>query len=71
MPVGMAVFGPLANVRSVEFVLILAGVVTLAVAAVALLLPSGRRALAAARDHTDPLAHGSEESAAAAVSEPV
>jgi DHA3 family macrolide efflux protein-like MFS transporter len=70
MPVGMAVFGPLSNVQSVEFVLILAGVITLAVAAVALLLPSGRRALAAARDHTDPLAHGSEEPVAAAVSEP-
>jgi DHA3 family macrolide efflux protein-like MFS transporter len=69
MPVGMAVFGPLSNVQSVEFVLILAGAVTLAVAAIALLLPSGRRALSAARDHTDPLAHGSEEPATAAASE--
>jgi DHA3 family macrolide efflux protein-like MFS transporter len=61
MPVGMGVFGPLANVRSVEFVLVTAGIATFAVAAVALALPSGRRALHAARDHTDPLAHGREE----------
>lgn len=61
MPVGMAVFGPLANVRSVEFVLIAAGLATLVVAALALALPSGRRAMQAARDHTDPLAHGRSE----------
>lgn len=58
MPVGMAVFGPLANLRSVEFVLIMSGLTTLVVAAIALLLPSGRRAMRAARDHTDPLSHG-------------
>lgn len=58
MPVGMAAFGPLANLRSVEFVLIMAGLITLVVAAIALLLPSGRRAMRAARDHTDPLSHG-------------
>lgn len=58
MPVGMAVFGPLSNVYSVEFVLIVSGLVTFAVAAVALALPSGRRAIRAARDHADPLAHG-------------
>jgi DHA3 family macrolide efflux protein-like MFS transporter len=63
MPVGMAVFGPLSNVRSVEFVLIASGLVTFAVAAVALALPSGRRALRAASDHTDPLAHGRTEAA--------
>lgn len=61
MPVGMAVFGPLADVRSVEFVLIASGLVTFAVAAVALALPSGRRAMRAARDHADPLAHGHTE----------
>ena len=58
MPVGMAVFGPLADIRSVEFVLIVSGVATFVVAAVALALPSGRRALQAARDQADPLAHG-------------
>ncbi len=61
MPVGMAVFGPLANIRSVEFVLIMSGLVTLVVAALALLLPSGRRAMRAARDHADPLSHGHGE----------
>jgi DHA3 family macrolide efflux protein-like MFS transporter len=58
MPVGMAVFGPLANVYSVEAVLIIAGVVTFVAAALALFLPSGRRALRLARDHADPLSHG-------------
>lgn len=61
MPMGMAVFGPMANVRSVEFVLIAAGVATFVVAGAALTLPSGRRALRAARDHADPLAHGQPE----------
>lgn len=64
MPVGMAVFGPLADVRSAEFVLVASGLVTFAVAAVALALPSGRRAMRAARDHTDPLSHGHAEAAA-------
>ena len=61
MPVGMAVFGPLSNVRSVEFVLILSGLITFVAAAVALWSPSGRRALQAARSHTDPLSHGQAE----------
>ncbi len=65
MPVGMAVFGPLANLRSVEFVLIMSGLTTLVVAAIALLLPSGRRAMRAARDHTDPLSHGQVDAAEA------
>jgi len=64
MPVGMAVFGPLANVRSVEFVLIASGLVTFVVAAVALALPSGRRAMRAARDHAEPLSHGRPDAAA-------
>ena len=61
MPVGMAVFGPMANVRSVEFVLVAAGLITFVVAGVALALPSGRRALRLARDHSDPLSHGHAE----------
>ena len=66
MPVGMGVFGPLANVRSVEFVLVMAGLATFGVAAIALALPSGRRALRAARSHADPLAHGHTDEAASA-----
>lgn len=65
MPLGMAVFGPMANVRSVEFVLIAAGLVTFVVAAIALALPSGRRAIRSARDHSDPLSHGQTEEASA------
>ncbi|MGC3994930.1 MAG: MFS transporter [Propionicimonas sp.] len=63
MPVGMAVFGPLADVRSVEFVLVASGLVTFVAAAVALALPSGRRAIRAARDQADPLSHGRTEPA--------
>ncbi len=50
MPVGMSVFGPLANVVSVQTVLVVAGVATLVAAALALLLPAGQRAVRAARD---------------------
>lgn len=50
MPLGMAVFGPMANVVSVQTVLVIAGVATLVAAALALLLPAGRRALRAAKE---------------------
>lgn len=49
MPLGMVVFGPLADRFSVESLLVAAGVATFAVLAVALGLPSGRRAVAEAR----------------------
>lgn len=58
MPLGMAIFGPMAEVMSVEAVLVIAGVLMMIALAVALLVPAGRRALAAARVSTDPLAHG-------------
>lgn len=61
MPLGMAVFGPFADSYSVEAVLIVSGLTTIVVAALALTLPAGRRALAAARDHADPLSHGPAE----------
>lgn len=48
MPLGMAVFGPLADRFSVESLLIAAGVLMLVVALVAVALPSGRRAMTAA-----------------------
>ena len=63
MPVGMAIFGPLANLRSVEFVLITAGVATFVVAGVALALPSGRVGLRSAREHADPSVHGGTDAA--------
>ncbi|MFU8945366.1 MFS transporter [Mycetocola zhadangensis] len=61
-PVGMAVFGPLADVVSVQVLLIIAGFVTILVMTVAILLPSGRAAIAAAKEQKpldDPAhAHG-------------
>ncbi|HEX5858161.1 MAG TPA: MFS transporter [Microbacterium sp.] len=48
MPVGMLVFGPLADLVPVEWVLISAGILTFVVVALAVWLPSGRRAVAAA-----------------------
>jgi DHA3 family macrolide efflux protein-like MFS transporter len=52
MPVGMAVFGPLADRFAVETLLVAAGVALFAVVAVAMALPSGRRSMAAAGAHT-------------------
>nr|WP_245866466.1 MFS transporter [Diaminobutyricimonas aerilata] len=49
-PIGTVIFGPLADLWSVEAVLIGAGVLTVLVFIVALLLPSGRAAVAAARE---------------------
>lgn len=48
-PIGMTVFGPLADVVGVEMLLVIAGVLTVVVFSVALLVPSGRAAMAAAR----------------------
>ena len=48
-PIGMVVFGPLADVVSVQWLLIFAGIATIAVILVAIMLPSGRAAIAAAR----------------------
>ncbi|WP_199916468.1 MULTISPECIES: MFS transporter [Miniimonas] len=59
MPLGMAVFGPLADVWSVQTVLVVAGVGTLVATVVAVLVPTGRASLGAARDRTSALAFGS------------
>ncbi|MGA1835825.1 MFS transporter [Herbiconiux sp. 11R-BC] len=48
-PIGMTVFGPLADVVSVQLLLVLAGIATVLVITVAIALPSGRAAIAAAR----------------------
>ena len=45
MPLGMALFGPFADLLSIESLLVIAGVATFLVMAVAILLPSGRRAI--------------------------
>lgn len=56
MPVGMAVLGPLADIVSVELLLIVTGAMTLLVAVVSVLLPAGKRAVAAAHASTGPSA---------------
>ncbi|MCS5715621.1 MFS transporter [Herbiconiux sp. CPCC 205716] len=48
-PIGMTVFGPLADVISVQLLLVVAGAVTVLVVVVAIALPSGRAAIAASR----------------------
>ena len=48
MPLGMAVLGPLADVVSVEILLIVTGAATVLIAVLAVMLPAGRRATAAA-----------------------
>ena len=54
MPFGMAVFGPLADVVSVELLLIASGVLTFIVIGLALTLPAGRRAMSAAHAAAHP-----------------
>jgi DHA3 family macrolide efflux protein-like MFS transporter len=49
MPIGMAVFGPLADVWSVQSLLIVGGALMLGWSVLTLALPSGRRAIAAGR----------------------
>lgn len=49
MPIGMLVFGPLADVVPIEPLLVGAGLVTFVVVGLAVWMPSGRRAIAAAR----------------------
>lgn len=52
MPLGMALLGPLADVVSVESILIATGALTVVIALIAVLLPSGRRVIAAAHAST-------------------
>ncbi|WP_369819013.1 MFS transporter [Oerskovia sp. Root918] len=52
MPLGMLIFGPLADRYSVESLLIVSGALMFVVIAVATLVPSGRRAMRAADAHT-------------------
>ena len=52
MPLGMSILGPLADVVSVEILLIVTGLATVVIAVVAVILPAGRRAMAAAHAPT-------------------
>jgi DHA3 family macrolide efflux protein-like MFS transporter len=62
MPFGMVVFGPLADLMPIEWLLVAAGLLTFVVVGAAVWLPAGRRAVAAARaasQTTDPVAAAS------------
>lgn len=52
MPLGMLIFGPLADRFSVESLLVVSGALMFLVIAIAVLVPSGRRAMHAADAHT-------------------
>jgi DHA3 family macrolide efflux protein-like MFS transporter len=52
MPLGMLVFGPLADAVRVETILVATGILTFVVVGLALWLPAGRRAVAAAHEMT-------------------
>lgn len=52
MPIGMTVFGPLADIVEIEVLLVAAGLLTFTVIGAAVWLPAGRRAVAAARTAT-------------------
>jgi DHA3 family macrolide efflux protein-like MFS transporter len=52
MPLGMSILGPLADVVSVEILLVITGLATIVIAVVAVLLPAGRRAIRAAHAST-------------------
>jgi DHA3 family macrolide efflux protein-like MFS transporter len=65
MPIGMVVFGPLADVMPIEWLLVGAGLLAFAVVGGAVWLPAGRRAVTAAREAS----HVSDPAAAAAAAE--
>lgn len=52
MPIGMTVFGPLADIVEIEVLLVAAGLLTFTVIGAAVWLPAGRRAVAAAHTAT-------------------
>ena len=52
MPIGMAVLGPLADLVSVELLLIVTGAATVVIATLAVVLPAGKKAMAAAHAST-------------------
>jgi DHA3 family macrolide efflux protein-like MFS transporter len=52
MPLGMAILGPLADIVSVEILLIVTGSATVVTALIAITVPGGKRAIAAAHEST-------------------
>jgi DHA3 family macrolide efflux protein-like MFS transporter len=67
MPIGMVAFGPLADVMPIEVLLVAAGVLTFVVVGLAVGLPAGQRAIAAARRAAE--VAGQDPAAAAAAVE--
>ncbi|KQZ86150.1 MFS transporter [Microbacterium sp. Root166] len=65
MPLGMVVFGPLADVMPIELLLIAAGILTFVVIGLAVWLPAGQRAIAAAREASQVAEHDPAAAAAA------
>ena len=65
MPLGMVVFGPLADVMPIEILLIAAGILTFVVIGLAVWLPAGQRAIAAAREASQVAEHDPAAGAAA------
>ena len=68
MPVGMVVFGPLADAVPIETLLIAAGILTFVVIGLAVWLPAGQRAITAARQASQ-VAAGADPATRAAVVE--
>lgn len=52
MPLGMAILGPLADVVPVETLVVVSGILTMAIVTIAVVLPAGKRAIAAAHAST-------------------
>ena len=60
MPVGMSVLGPLADVFPVENLLVASGLLMIIAVVLAVSLPAGRRAVAAARASSSAQANGEQ-----------
>jgi DHA3 family macrolide efflux protein-like MFS transporter len=63
MPLGMAILGPLADVMPVETLLIVSGILTIAIVSIAVFLPAGKRAIAAAHSSTGSVVEARKQSA--------
>ncbi|KRB37275.1 MFS transporter [Microbacterium sp. Root180] len=66
MPLGMVLFGPLADTVPIEVLLVAAGILTFVVIGLAVWLPAGQRAITAAREASQAAEHDAGAGAAAA-----
>ena len=65
MPLGMAILGPLADVVPVETLVVVSGILTMAIVSIAVVLPAGKRAIAAAHASTGSVIEEQREKASA------